>query len=89
MEWKNTSLGNKYKYKIKPNIKQRNRGDMRKIHVTGQLSEATGQHGNFFEKIKTVFRYTHGDGGYQILGLCHISFGQSVGPWQIDTQIWK
>ena len=35
--------------------KQGNRGDMRKIHVTRQLFEASGRHGDFFEKTKDPF----------------------------------
>ena len=37
--------------------KQGNRGDMWKIHVTRQFFEATGRHGDFFEKTKKpIFR---------------------------------
>ena len=36
-------------------IKQGNRGDMRKIHVTRQFFEASGPRGHFFEKTKKLF----------------------------------
>ena len=40
------------------NTQQGNRGDMRKIHMTRQFFEASGRHGDFFEKKtkETVFR---------------------------------
>ena len=38
--------------KIKLSIKQGNRKDMRKIHVTRQFFEASGSHGDFMEKTK-------------------------------------
>ena len=34
---------------------QGNRGEMRKIHVTRQFFEASGRHGDFFEKTKNPF----------------------------------
>ena len=34
---------------------QGSRGDMRNIHVTRQFFEASGPHGQFFEKTKTPF----------------------------------
>ena len=37
------------------NVKQGNRGDMRKIHVTRQFFEASGPQGHFFEKTKKPF----------------------------------
>ena len=36
-------------------IKQGNRGDMRKIHVTRQFFEASGRHGDLIEKTKNPF----------------------------------
>ena len=33
-------------------VKRGNRGDMRKIHVTREFFEASGRHGDFFEKTK-------------------------------------
>ena len=36
-------------------LKQGNRGDMRKIHVTRQFFEASGRHESFFDKIKNTF----------------------------------
>ena len=42
---------------LKIKLKQGNRGDMRKIHVTRQFFEASGRHGDFFEETKeTVCR---------------------------------
>ena len=35
--------------------KQGNRGNMRKIHVTRQLFEASGGHGDLIEKTKNLF----------------------------------
>ena len=64
---------------INTNNKQGNRGDMRKIHVTWQFSEASGPRGHFFEKNKKcIFIYVQGDCLYQISGLCSFSLGQKV-----------
>ena len=38
-----------------PIVKQGNRGDMRKIHVTRQFFEASGRHGDLIEKTKNPF----------------------------------
>ena len=42
---------------IKRNERERqgNRGDRRKIHVARQYFEASGRHGDFFEKTKNLF----------------------------------
>ena len=56
---------------LKP--KQGNRGDMQKIHVTKQFSEASDPQGHFFEKRKTVFLYGLGECVYQISGLYRLS----------------
>ena len=51
-----TSRINIYKQRQNGDIKkQGNRGDMQKIQVTLQPFEASGRHGDFFEKTKDPF----------------------------------
>ena len=45
------------KLNFRQKIKQGNRGDMRKIHMTWQFSKASGPHGHFFEKTKITRFY--------------------------------
>ena len=61
------------------NVKQGNRGDMRKIHVTRQFFEAGGPQGHFFKKDKKhVFSCGLGERVHQISGVYRFRFGHEA-----------
>ena len=45
---------------MKKNMKQGNRGDMRKIHVTREFFETSGPHGDLIEKTKPFLDKVNG-----------------------------